>query len=56
MRVLGSGGSGSLLMMWAEAVLNRLTALVDWPVRSLKLEDLKQVCVLVMLATFRLST
>ncbi|KAI8471158.1 MAG: hypothetical protein J3K34DRAFT_520782 [Monoraphidium minutum] len=39
MRVAGSGGAGSLLMMWAEYALARLIALVDWPVTSLKLDD-----------------
>ncbi|KIZ03274.1 hypothetical protein MNEG_4680 [Monoraphidium neglectum] len=40
MRVAGSGGAGSLLMMWTETVLARLLAVVDWPVTSLKLDDL----------------
>jgi hypothetical protein len=44
LRTLGSGGSGggSLLSMWADAALGRLSAVVDWPVRSLKLEELSK--------------
>lgn len=45
MHVAGSGGAGSLLMMWTEAVLSRLIALVDWPVTSVKLDDLAQIFV-----------
>ena len=37
----GSGSGSSLLMAWADAALARLSALVDWPVISLKLDDLK---------------
>jgi hypothetical protein len=33
-------GGKSLLMMWTEAVLNRLSPLVAWPVESLKMDDL----------------
>jgi hypothetical protein len=40
MRVQGSGASGSLMMAWAEAVLQLLGTFVDWPVRSMKLDDL----------------
>lgn len=43
MRVAGSGGAGSLLMMWAEAVLARLIALVNWKVEAIKLDDLAAV-------------
>jgi len=43
LRVLGSGGGGSLVMMWVEAVTNALAAIVEWPVRSLKLDDLSQL-------------
>ncbi len=43
LRVLGSGGGGSLAMMWSEAVLSLLTSYVDWPVRSLGLDDLAQL-------------
>lgn len=43
MRVVGSGGPGSLLMMWAEAVLSHFLSYVDWPVRSVKLDDLSQL-------------
>ncbi|KAI8469258.1 MAG: hypothetical protein J3K34DRAFT_522256 [Monoraphidium minutum] len=45
MRVLGSGGPGSLLMMWTEAVLARLISVVSWPIRSVKLDDLSQLYV-----------
>lgn len=43
MRVANSGLQGSLLMNWAETVLGKLTNLVDWPVRSLKLDELAQL-------------
>jgi hypothetical protein len=38
MAMLDAGGS--LLMKWVTAILNRLMQFVDWPVRSLKLDDL----------------
>jgi hypothetical protein len=38
MAMLDAGGS--LLMQWVTAILNRLVQFVDWPVRSLKLDDL----------------
>lgn len=43
MRVSGSGGRGSLLMMWTDAVLYQLTSVVDWPVISYKLDDLSRL-------------
>lgn len=33
-------GSKSLLMSWVEAVLGKLATYVNWPVRSLKMDDL----------------
>lgn len=42
MRVEGSGGAGSLLMLWAEAALDQFSSVVSWPVKSLKLDDLTQ--------------
>ena len=33
----------SLLMMWAETLAAQLTALINWPLVSLKLDDLVQV-------------
>jgi hypothetical protein len=43
MRALGSGGPGSLLMMWTESVLAQLIGLVSWPIVSPRLDDLAQL-------------
>jgi hypothetical protein len=45
MRAVGSGGPGSLLMMWTESVLAQLIGLVSWPIVSPRLDDLAQLYV-----------